>query len=352
MDKVVYWLGAGFSAPLGLPVMSNFLIKSKDLYFSDPEKYEHFLDVFSTIDKLSVIKNYYHADLFNIEEILSILDMNAQLGGERLKDSFLRYIRDVVSYFMPPISRYQGNLPSNWADFVFGYGPWNRYGYFVCSLHNILIEQYELNGRPAFRWKRLQSPAVRYDVISLNYDLVLEWMTDFVNSEYPSESPLRFRREESDTFPGPSEKPWLAKLHGSADSGVIIPPTWSKSFSQEIEPQWQAAHQLLREANHIRILGYSLPIADAYVKYLFKSAVMESKHLKTIDVICLDSNGSTERRYEDFIGFNYYRFRNRRIEDYLDEVAKRLGLNAISTRSTTMEFNKLEIAHAEFMNSS
>jgi hypothetical protein len=32
VDRVVYLLGAGFSAPLGLPVMSNFLMKSKDLF--------------------------------------------------------------------------------------------------------------------------------------------------------------------------------------------------------------------------------------------------------------------------------------------------------------------------------
>lgn len=41
-DKVVYLFGAGFSAPLGLPVMSNFLMKSKDLYVSDPERYRTF----------------------------------------------------------------------------------------------------------------------------------------------------------------------------------------------------------------------------------------------------------------------------------------------------------------------
>jgi hypothetical protein len=31
VEKVVYLLGAGFSAPLGLPVMSNFLIKAKQV---------------------------------------------------------------------------------------------------------------------------------------------------------------------------------------------------------------------------------------------------------------------------------------------------------------------------------
>ena len=33
MEKITYVLGAGFSAPLGIPVMRDFLTKSKDLYF-------------------------------------------------------------------------------------------------------------------------------------------------------------------------------------------------------------------------------------------------------------------------------------------------------------------------------
>ncbi len=40
IQRVAYLLGAGFSAPLGLPVMSNFLAKAKDLYFEDQERYE------------------------------------------------------------------------------------------------------------------------------------------------------------------------------------------------------------------------------------------------------------------------------------------------------------------------
>ena len=45
-------MGAGFSAPAGLPVMSNFLLKSKDLYFKDQTRYKHFEEVFKKIDQL------------------------------------------------------------------------------------------------------------------------------------------------------------------------------------------------------------------------------------------------------------------------------------------------------------
>jgi NAD-dependent SIR2 family protein deacetylase len=53
-DKVVYLLGAGFSAPLGLPVMSNFRMKSEEMFASDPKAYPHFENVFKTIKELSL----------------------------------------------------------------------------------------------------------------------------------------------------------------------------------------------------------------------------------------------------------------------------------------------------------
>ena len=69
MEKVTYILGAGFSAPLGLPVMQDFLAKSKDLYFSDPRRYRHFERVFDLVRNLllkitlmliySILRKYY-----------------------------------------------------------------------------------------------------------------------------------------------------------------------------------------------------------------------------------------------------------------------------------------------------
>ncbi len=69
MDKVVYITGAGFSAPLGLPVMSNFLLKAKDMYAVNSKKYAHFQEVFEQLDGMARIKHYFSSDLFNIEEI-------------------------------------------------------------------------------------------------------------------------------------------------------------------------------------------------------------------------------------------------------------------------------------------
>ena len=104
MDHVVYFLGAGFSAPLGLPVMRDFLVKSKDMFAQDPSRYKHFAKVFELIREMNVAKSYYETDLFNIEEILSILEMRDQLGGKRAK-RFIKYIADVIEHYTPEDGR-------------------------------------------------------------------------------------------------------------------------------------------------------------------------------------------------------------------------------------------------------
>jgi NAD-dependent SIR2 family protein deacetylase len=58
MEQIVYFLGAGFSAPLGLPVMRTFLMRSKDMYAAEPERYRHFREVFECISELARIQSY------------------------------------------------------------------------------------------------------------------------------------------------------------------------------------------------------------------------------------------------------------------------------------------------------
>lgn len=106
MDNVVYVLGAGFSAPLGLPVMSSFIEVSKNLYASDKKRYAHFGRVFDSIrKKLAYITLYYKSNLDNIEEVLSILEMERLAGKVSIEETkdYIKYIIDVIQHFTPPI---------------------------------------------------------------------------------------------------------------------------------------------------------------------------------------------------------------------------------------------------------
>ncbi len=357
-EKVVYILGAGFSAPLGLPVMSNFLVKSKDLYFSDTDKYKHFKSVFDEINELSISKNYYSADLFNIEEILSIIEMGIFLEGDKLKKVFIDYILDVIKYYTSKIQPLSHSTPANWPNVMFGSGPDDLNKYFGCFVANLIGTKFKVTTKEQTKAMTMQSERVRmleserissrstqYAVITLNYDLVLENLCSFINERSVSMEEMKFNSQE---FTSDWENyPPLAKLHGSVDTGTIVPPTWAKGNNPKIIPIWQHAYQILREANHIRIIGYSLPIADSYIKFLLKSAVVKTEHLKTIDVLCMDDiNDSVRKRYDAFMEFNNYRFKNASITYYLKTLADRYKGTPLSDYTLIMD--DLEVVHNNF----
>jgi SIR2-like domain len=160
---------------------------------------------------------------------------------------------------------------------------------------------------------RNAEPSTTYSVVTLNYDVVLESICSFLNSGGFEGDTIQFNTDGT-----ANSWPTLAKLHGSIDSEVIIPPTWSKGTHPEIVPVWQMALHALRRANHLRIIGYSLPVADSYVRYLLKAAALSTPHLKQIDILCLDPGGKVRSQYNEFIEFPNYRFVSMGTEEYLE----------------------------------
>ncbi|OMD09847.1 SIR2 family protein [Paenibacillus odorifer] len=340
MEKVVYILGAGFSAPLGIPVMSNFIVKAKDLYFSDQEKYGHFDEIFTLLNQMSVIKNYFKTDLYNIEEILSILEMNNYLSGSSDSEKFKVFLNDVIEHYTP-IEKNVESLPGNWYDFVFGRGPTRGYVNFVAELFNLSIRKIGSSNNTDLIFEPIKNPNVDYSVISLNYDLVLENALYFLSNNYYNSKHISFNKDLEDV----PNTVRLSKLHGCIELGNIVPPTWNKSSNSQLANTWKAAQKQLREANHIRIIGYSLPISDSYMKYMIKSSLLESKHLKSLDVITLDPTGEVKERYDDFIDFNYYKFKNGNVTNYLENLKPQ---SDFSNRGERI-YNLLETTHSDFM---
>jgi len=175
----------------------------------------------------------------------------------------------------------------------------HAYGYFIASLLNLSLT----TTGPELKPMTLTSPSATYSIVTLNYDCVVENFETFIG-----------RCHGEETLRGIPK----AKLHGSVESKRIIPPTWNKVLHPESVSTWKRAFDLLRKANHIRIMGYSLPTADSYVKYLLKSAAMAAPHLKGIDVLCMDPTGAVKVRYDEFISFYRYRFTRASVVDYLN----------------------------------
>lgn len=313
-EKVVYLLGAGFSAPLGLPVMSDFLFKSRDQYFAVPADYSYFAEVFEVIRKLADVKNYFKADLFNIEEILSILEMQRHLGrGEAESHDYIKYLCDVVQYYTPAFS-VVNQVSINWYNNWLG-DKKTLFGNFVACLFNLEVKDVRANSpKKRLFASREKDSQTMYSVVTLNYDLVLEKLCEQIRSIMQTDVDFSTGGEVE---AGWLLAPYLAKLHGTVASGKIIPPTWNKGLHPEIAEVWKRAYKLFSTATQIRVVGYSLPETDAYVKYLLKSAVTEARNLKQIDVICLDPKGDVKVRYDEFIDFPNYKFASIDVLEYL-----------------------------------
>lgn len=350
MEKVVDILGAGFSAPLGIPVTRTFLSKSKDLYASNPDQYSDFRTVFNTIREMSVTKNYFEADLFNIEEILSILEMGRNLEGIHKRELFVNYICGVISHYTPKAQPPPGQFSSNWGASLFrGYSYVDLFGFFVCALFGLQIQDNFVAAPGKFLFQRMDNPPAHYTIVTLNYDVVLECIVKYLNEISCPNNHLAFIRDPSRHSLGPQVTTVnLAKLHGSVDDQSVVPPTWNKGLADEnILVSWKLAFTSLQEANHIRMIGYSLPQADSYVKYLLKAAVTRSDNLKTIDVLCLDDqNGNVKQRFDDFIHFRDYRFRSGDVRDYLTRHRNRYY--DLESPNKPLRFGLLEEMHEQF----
>ncbi|MEM7218884.1 MAG: SIR2 family protein [Pseudomonadota bacterium] len=354
MENVVYILGAGFSAPLGLPVMSNFISKSKDLYFEDKEKYPHFSSVFSTMRELASMKSYYSADLLNIEEVLSIIEMVEFVNGESLGRDFIQYISDVVNAHTPELPTGDISRAANWYDIPFGHeGVLSEYCYFVSSLLGISLfrEQVQANihhpkASTVFRYRENEDRGCRYSILSLNYDQVIENCIEYISRGYKADSEDAIGL--SDSFEDLGDLTCqLFKLHGCSRKGNIIPPTWAKGTHKNISEIWKGGFRALREANHIRFVGYSLPVSDSYFKYFLKAAMSEADHIKSIDALCLDYNGAVKARFDDFIDFPSYRFASMNVRDYFSLVKKNTLTSRSASADSFVRLNGLERSHDE-----
>jgi hypothetical protein len=363
-NNVVYFLGAGFSQPLGIPVMKDFYLKGKDLYYKNPGKYGYFLKVIKEINELDKVQKFFKSDLFNIEEILSLLETRPK---KKTKE-FVKFISDVVRYYTPGIKKINRSDISNpkifsdlsnknivkIRDFT------NKdligdYAKFVAGLFPIKFECSKKDGNlydySTLSFSMSENSDTSYSIITLNYDMVIENFISFLNDSFSNSVGLKCLRSSSNQSTKKDNSIYLVKLHGSIHDGSIIPPTFNKNLQNgQIKYAWNTAYNLLRNAQHIRIIGYSLPETDNNIRYLLKKSISESPNLHYIDVICLDESGEVRKKYDDFIRFNFYRFFNVGIEYYLGKI---LDTGALVTsdnlKTHSMECDFLEKAHEDFL---
>lgn len=322
MNNILFILGAGFSAPLGIPTISNFMQKAKDMLQSDSKKYGHFNDILGKVTSLSHAKNYAHCNLDNIEEVLSILDMEAFTSGEDYSPQFKNFICDVIKHYTPPLHiQVRTKDPSSWYHTLLGGSRENksdhqRYYEFVSLLLNL---HYISSGDGIHCIQHMDSD-YRFAIVTLNYDIVIESLVGEINHRLHPEKQIQVASSfngECNYF-GTEYSLTIAKLHGSI-SGDIVPPTWNKARRKEIESAWKLARRLISAANYIVIVGYSMPQNDNYMRYLLINGLMHETNLKGICVVNNDNNIS--QRYNDIFDAKRLKVTGLDTVDYLKRVS-------------------------------
>jgi hypothetical protein len=363
MESIVYILGAGFSAPLGIPTMANF--REKALAISAEDNFAYFNEVFEDIRQSSFSDGYFRSeDSLNIEEVLSKLEMKFALSGNKAKlDLYRKFICDVIRRYTPILKdrprQFNSVNPIRWPDSLFQDKQpeikQESYGYFVASLLQLQARksyyQNDWSGKKEWELVFEHDSAKKetcYDIISLNYDTVIEGYCSYINNQQNQSQNIGFLSSDA-MRQGQGWPPVLAKLHGSVEDGMIITPSVTKGLYHDRMPDsWSVAFRVLARASEIRILGYSLPDSDSYIKYLLKAAMTESVRLRRIDVICLSLENVEKNRFEAFVGRRFLRFRNINILDYLGEIMNVTRPNAIA-EVESLSFRELERVHQLFM---
>jgi hypothetical protein len=318
-EDVVYFLGAGFSAPLGLPVIANFIQSAKDQFTTDRGRFAHFEEIFKTIDRLAKIKNFFHTDLRNVEEILSILEVDDFVSDGASAAEFQRFLIDVVEYHTPQPMEVTPRPAGPGRVWAFGGDAnVNAYANFVCALLNLVVR---VSGTTQTTVTHGARP-VRYSIVTTNYDRVLESHASFISERFDIDQPAAFLGVDGERH-SPFAGTLLCKLHGSVDRGYVVPPTWSKGARPKVVKHWDLARSAIANANYIRFIGYSLAPSDLPVRYLLKNAILESENLKRIDVLCHDPTGGVKHAFEDFIESSIWRFREMRTESYLRNITQK-----------------------------
>ncbi len=84
---------------------------------------------------------------------------------------------------------------------------------------------------------------------------------------------------------------------------VIVPPSWNKAdYHNALSDVWAAAAKHLSEAEHIFVIGYSLPETDSFFRHLYALGSVGSAPLRRIAVFNPDSSGATDERFRGLLG--------------------------------------------------
>ena len=364
MADYVIILGAGASAPYGIPVMRSFLDKARELYSSgriSPKHEGAFGSVFEAIANLQRVHSKITLDITNLESVFTTFETAIALNTfpglshsqiNQLPDDLRQVIVSTIEHSTLPFPLNEKGAMAAPEKTI----PFRGRDVQMSGLGTLLRKL--SNKAPNAR-----EPTVAF--ITFNYDLLVETMMAVhgIEADYglkktgptPESSDIAIDQEKS-RLP-------LLKLHGSVNwlrtrktasvvpfsvfdyirnpdsrshdplpaSGprqrwqperlpsigdlvkenareryesllpVIIPPSWNKAKDiLDLQQVWARAAKELAEASSVFVVGYSLPITDTFFQQLLALGTTSDVLIKRFAVY--DLNEGPRERFRSLLG--------------------------------------------------
>lgn len=339
MNKVVFILGAGASADGGAPVMADFLDRARDLYFrgaADLSR-EDFDAVFKAVGSLQQTHSKSKLDIRNLESIWTAFEMAELVKAESLLDgaapltSLRRLIvqtlcrtttPDISNDFKITTRGSYGAFADLISELEFERQP-SLEPAIITFNYDVLLDLalttrkmsawYGLEGdRPgnmqqpvlklhgSINWRTTESNDGDPTIVSADLKGIVDRLKD-VHSLGHYNDPTEIFRD----LPAALKKWNLAEgIHYDEFDPVIVPPTWDKGKAHAaLTRVWQVAAKRLREADHIVVIGYSLPETDAFFRNFYSVATVGPEPLQSFLVYDkAPSGGPVEARFRDLLG--------------------------------------------------
>lgn len=353
MSNVVFILGAGASRQCGAPLMADFLDVASDLLRANAvqEKRAEFEKVFAAIGALQAVHSKAQLDLNNIESIFTVLELGRiiqrvpSLSAEEipqviaaLKELIVRTLEVTMNF---PVREgyigvpkpyeafakllrhfYEGAFPSQTAAVIsFNYDiaadmAMHRAGigtdYIIEKQpgHHIYVPLLKLHG--SLNWATEKSTGKIRPLHLKNYlQHYIAGHGAGANTHLPVGSQLVeyfSRHEKVEVDPEP----------------VIVPPSWNKAdYHEALSDVWASAAKHLSEAEHIFVIGYSLPETDSFFRHLYALGSVGTAPLRRISIFNPDATGATDMRFKALLGpgaIARYEYHENTFEQAIDHI--------------------------------
>lgn len=295
----LFVLGAGFSAPTGAPVMSNFLNESRKIFVQDQIKYSAFNDVYKFQNKMGGAQRRLDIDLDNIETLYGLAEWGKAVleQGPTIFNSFNKLISTTLSEKIDLRSRsilrdYHRNTD---FDTTFNWSSEQNRG---DRFQNVSV--YERFLKSTFEDGKISKTINVF--LSLNYDLILEKSLNNLGIKFEI-----LGIGDNKYYNLSNDRVYILKPHGSLnwelkdneiqltkeviENPVIIPPSWLKTvhsntvIESSVKEIWKVGIGVINKVSEIYVLGFSLPDTDQYIRSLISFGLASNVNLTHVGVV-------------------------------------------------------------------